>query len=443
MSYPTLLAALAAARHWTARDAVAEFGRTAERLNESYRPSERQWERWCAGEIKVGPRPLCCRVLEKMFGRPVAELFAPPPLIAQDSPWPDGYSAGTYWSRARFVPEPGSPMDEEIAVVADDSARFARRVRRVDEHALEQLDADVRQLAYDYLRRPPYFTFRRVADLRTEVFAMLDERHPLEQERRLYQVAGQLCGLLAHASADLGHPHEADTHARTALVCAELTDDNPLRTYVRWVQSNVAYWQGDYRKAAAIAHTGRDYAASGTALLRLASQEARALAATRDGSEFGRAIGDARDARDSASEADEPGVFRFSPGKAAYYASEAYFAMGSPGNIRQAQQQAQESIQLLANDPDDQGAELLAAARLDLVAAHLAGDDLDGAAEHLAPILSMSPEHRTMPVVQRVWKIGKQLTARPAAPAAVELRERIALFAAHPAATPEVLPALE
>ncbi|MFE0147063.1 hypothetical protein ACFWY5_07965 [Nonomuraea sp. NPDC059007] len=134
------------------------------------------------------------------------------------------------------------------------------RVRRLDETAMEQLDADVGRLAEDYLRRPLITTFRRVAGLRADVFSMLDERH-------LYLVAGKLCALLAHASADLGHPAEADTHARTALVCAELINDGPLRAYTRWVQSLIAYWRGDYRSAADIAALGRNHATTGTAML--------------------------------------------------------------------------------------------------------------------------------------------------------------------------------
>ncbi|MEV1175467.1 hypothetical protein [Nonomuraea sp. NPDC049784] len=239
-------------------------------------------------------------------------------------------------------------------------------------------------------------------------------------------------------SADLGHPHEAETHARTALVCAKIANDDPLRAYVRWVQSNVAYWRGDYRQAADIAHAGREHATSGTALLRLTSQEARALAAMRDTYTFDRAIGAARDARDQAPTAAEPGVFRFSPGKAAYYASEAYCALGRRGDLSEAKQQAHEAIQLLTMDPDSQGTELLAAAHIDLAAAHLAAGEVDGFAEHLTPVLQIAPEHRTVPVVQRVQRIAAGLTAQAQGRIAAELNERIEMFALHHAVTPQL-----
>jgi hypothetical protein len=438
MAHATLLAHLVAQRHWAADDALTEFLATAERFGSNYVPSQRQWERWCAGQVKREPRPLCRRVLETMFDHPVGELFAPPPIVASVNPWSSGgRSDAKYWTRGQVASESGGVrIYEEITEVADDSARFARRFRQVDERVLDQLDDDVRQLAIEYLIRPPYFAFRRIADLRTEVFSILDERHPLDQERRLYRVAGQLCGLLAHASADLGHPHEAETHARTALVCAELTDDDPLRAYIRWVQSNVAYWRGDYRRAAEIAHAGRDHASSGTAMLRLASQEARALAAVRDIHGFASAIGAARNARDQLSVADEPGVFHFSRGKAAYYASEAYCAMGEANDLREATRQAQEAIHLLTADPSESGAELLAAARIDLAAAHLASGDVDGFADELGPVLSIAPEHRTVPVIQRVRRISGELVPRTHGRLALELSERIDLFTAHHAVPP-------
>ncbi|GAA3516116.1 hypothetical protein FHR32_008726 [Streptosporangium album] len=441
MGHPTLLALLAAQRHWTSADAVAAFGEVAQSMGSTYIVSERQWERWCAAKVKGLPRPLCCRILENLFERPVRDLFAPPPLMTPLPPrgaptegdrayWREPYESG---------PHAGSAViDEEIVTVADDSAQFTRRIRRVDERALDQFDADVSQLAVDYLRRPPYFAFRRVAELRNEVFAVLDSRHPLDQERRLYLVAGKLCALLAHISADLDHPHEAETHVRTALVCAELVEDDSLRSYARWVQSNVAYWRGDYRRAADIARTAREAATTGSDLLRLVSQETRAIAAMRDRSAFAQVVATAIDVRENAEPTDEPGVFRFSPGKAAYYVSEAYHAMGSPADLQLAQQQARESVHLLSADPDDQGPSLLAAATLDLVAAQLTAGELDGAAESLRGVLDTRPELRTVPVVQRVRRIDQQLALTKGTSLILDLREQTALFIAHPAATPEI-----
>src|SRR4030095_15444330 len=112
----------------------------------------------------------------------------------------------------------------------------------VDQDVLDQLNADVRHLAIDFLTRPLYMIFRPLSSLRSEVFELLDERQRPAVLPGLYRVAGQLCALLAHASADLGQAYAAETHTRTAWLCADLADDDSLRAYVRWVQSNVAFW---------------------------------------------------------------------------------------------------------------------------------------------------------------------------------------------------------
>ncbi len=229
MGHPTLLAQLAAQRHWTSRVAAKAFADCARELGfTTLTVSERSWERWCSGQLGRTPRPTNCQVLERMFGQPVRELLAPPLALAPavaglSSGFPQDTSYRAYQDRLGARP---SQIDEEVAVVADESARFARSVRRIDEHALDQFEADVVRLATDYLRRPVYLSFRRIAQLCGEVFSILDAHHPLEQQRRLYEIAGRLSALQAHANADLGHPREAETHARTALICAELESFN-------------------------------------------------------------------------------------------------------------------------------------------------------------------------------------------------------------------------
>lgn len=49
----------------------------------------------------------------------------------------------------------------------------------------------------------------------------------------------------------------------------------PLRAFVRYVQSNVAYWNGRYDEAAQLVEAALPDATSGTAVLRLVSQQAR------------------------------------------------------------------------------------------------------------------------------------------------------------------------
>jgi len=364
--------------------------------------------------------------------RPIASVPACEPEPSNEAGDPPS------WRQEARTYQPAS-LQEEIVLAAQESARFVRRAGvAVTGEVLEQLDVDVKWLAVEYLRRPPYAVFRPLAGLRREVFELIDGHPRPEYLTDLYRVAGQLSALLAHASSDLGQPYAADSHARTAWLCADLSGDNGLRAYTRWVQSNVAYWQGEYRQAAELAHSGQRHADNGSGLLRLASQEARALAACRDEREADRALAIATDAREQVTdEARPPGVFYFAPGKAAYYASEVRLSLDGEPNFRRAVTEAEEALALFAAASEqEQSAELVAAAQLDLVAAHLALGDLDAANHHAQAVLRLPAESRTVPIVARMTKVDRTLASDEYRDStlAAHLREEIELFHAYPAA---------
>jgi hypothetical protein len=490
----TMLRELLRQRHWqTYATFCRQYDEAAQKIDPvlvGRWPSRGQFTRWLSGDIKGLPHPDHCRVLEGMFhglsvqqlftvpdsrpvastpsipaarrapdggpvprGRPVPVAPAPVPAPAPTGrPGPTGTAhptdpvrpGGGMTPPARRVPT-GQPdvgpsvhvLPEEMAMSTEESARFVRGTSGgVDHDVLDQLGADVRQLATDYLARPPLLLFRPLSRLRAEVFDMLDRRQRPGLLPPLYAVAGRLCALLAHASADLGHSYAAETHTRTAWLCADLADDDSLRAYVRWVQSNVAFWDGDYRRAAQIAHSGQRYATKGSNLLRLASQEARAWAACGETTEVERALALAARTRERPIVDDQAGVFRFDPGKAAYYASEVRLALGGTANAQLAVQDATEALSLFEQAPEaHRSPEFVAAARLDLANAHLALSDLDSAAGQLRMVLRLPVESRTEPIVGRVTAAGETLRSSKFTHSglALELRDEIALFRAYPA----------
>lgn len=461
------------------------------------RPSRGQFARWLNGDLRGLPGADHRRVLEAMFpGHSVHQLFAeagqagpaprahvipaarrapgsqgtPParptapaepvggraepgggraePVTGRAEPVgsrvePVGGRAGSLGSGAAPAgraadsgPRLNSPPGER-AVTTQEPARVGHRpFGGVDHDVLDRLAADVRRLAVDHLVRPPLTLFPPLTRMRAEVFDLLDRRQRPGHLPPLYAVAGRLCALLAHASADLGQGHAAETHTRTAWLCADLADDDSLRAYVRWVQSNVAYWDGEYRQAAQIAHSGQRYATRGGNLLRLASQEARAWAACGETAATEKALALAGRVRDQEVPDDQAGVFRFDPGKAAYYASEVRLALGGPANARAAVREATDALALFESAaPEHRCPEFDAAARLDLAQAHLALSDLDAAAVHLRIVLRLPVESRTEPVVGRVTAAGRTLRSATFAGSALasQLGEEIALFRAYPA----------
>jgi hypothetical protein len=416
-----------------------DFDARARQMGEPAGLSVRQLGRWMAGDVSSA-RPASRRVAKRLWGRDFAVLVRPPTASVAVAPATSPIlRRSDFYDREQARSPLARSLYEEIVMTAEESARFVRYSgTELTSTVIEQLESDVRQFAVEYYRQPPYALFRPLATVRREVFTIID-RHPRpEYLSDLYRVAGQLSALLTLTSNDLSQPYAADSHARTAWMCADLAGDTSLRAYLRWLQSHLAYWQGDYRLAAELAGAGQEYATTSSDRLRLASQQARALAAAGQTEGIDRALAVATDAgQHIAQEPKAPGIFHFTPGKAAYYASEVHLALGGTANCRQAVLKAHEAVRWFDTAPPvEQSPELRAVARLDLVAAHLALGDLDAGHAHGRTVLALPAEHRTMQIINRMKKIAIALAdARfSGARLADELSEQITVFCAYPAA---------
>ncbi|MGH3801933.1 MAG: helix-turn-helix domain-containing protein, partial [Pseudonocardiaceae bacterium] len=333
----------------------------------------------------------------------------------------------------------GLPVGEEVVVAAEESAQFHRwsATTNVDDDVLEQMAADVAELARREQIDPPVATYVRLLGARDDVFRLIAGHQQPRHTTSLYKIAGQLCGLLSVVTFDLGYPHAASTHARTALHCAEVSGYTPVRVFVRHVQSNVAYWAGRYDEAAALVESALTDATSGTVLLRLASQQARINAARRQPNEVRRALELAATAPTERTP-DEPGVLGFDAGTAALLASEAHYALGGTEHLDAAVDWARTAVNEFTAEARPK-AMYVAAARFDLALAYLGRGDLDAVGEHLAPVLqSTQAEYRTVPVIGRARSLNTLLAQRPdlASSTLTVLRDDLAEFVVHPAPIP-------
>ncbi|WP_328715372.1 hypothetical protein [Nocardia salmonicida] len=381
--------------------------------------SERTLRRWMAGDVSGSRAAGSRRIAEQVWKLGFEVLISVPgPTEAEETP-----------------ESVSDNLDQELTMSTDESARWIRRPGGVEPVVLDQLHADVRKYAADYLHKPPIRLVPKLTQLRREVFDIIDERRPRPRELgELYLIAGQACALLAHACADLGRTHDADTHARTACFAADYAESPPLRAYVAWIQANVAYWGKDYHRAARYAQSGLVEMHDPSTRLRLASQLARAQAAT----------GNHRDALDALDiamsaigdvhpQASEPGVMHFEPGKAHYYAAEVHLAIGGRAHAAEALEQADTALTVLS---DDCPAEFAAAAHLDAARAHLGLGDAEAANARISTVLELPVELRTTPIVERVIHAGSDLRALAArTTVAGELTERIGLFTMYTART--------
>ncbi|HEU0087539.1 MAG TPA: hypothetical protein VFQ77_07795 [Pseudonocardiaceae bacterium] len=417
-----------------------DFERTSDQLEERLTVSTRQVGRWMAGILDGLPHPASCRVLEQMFGESAERLFGPPDptpsveIVRVEVPEPAAVGSEPVESLA---------VQREVTMAAAESARFGQFVEQsnVGPHTLEQFHADLARIVTIYPNRPVYPIFVELRALRNRVFQLLEGRQHPEQSRELYLVAGVLCGVLANASFDLGWLPEAETQARTAFLCAELAGSNALRVWVRGMQSLVAYWDERPRAAVELAADGWRYVPEvGTARVRLASIEARAQARLRDQRATENALARAEQSRDEVAGSDDPGgMLAFPVAKQSCYAATARLWLGGPDNYARAEREAEHAVQLYAADPAEQcRLGELCLARLDLAAARLGRDDLDGAAEQLQDVLAIAAQRRTDSVARRLNQVGRALQ-RPRYQTnalAVELHDQIRSFTSSPPAPP-------
>jgi hypothetical protein len=319
---------------------------------------------------------------------------------------------------------------------ADESAQFAHRVGQtnVGPTDLDQLDADMVRIARRYLTQPLPTVVVEILRLRDSVARLLDGRQYPVQTRHLYALACRAYGLLAAGCTDLGQHHNAETHARTAELCADLAEQPPLRAWVLSLRSGIALWDGRSDDAARHALTGLSFVGDSIEKVRLHSLHARAEA--RRGNTQGTidAIHAAHNARTSAS--DDPayvGMFAFPRANEVRCAGTAFLWIGQP---REAARSFDEALELYAHDTANDSYAHIAVTRADLALARLADGDIEAAHDALAPVLTLSAPHRFDGIIRRI-PVLRQTLAKPVLASqngAAALIEALSAFTDHTAA---------
>jgi len=395
----TLLQQMISQRRLTREETLHALHTRAVRMQiKDFALSLRQLDRWLSGEVATLPRPSMCRVIEAEFGQPVERLLS---------------------VQAEALDAlPAKPADDDtgvrtiVSVAAHKSARFGQWADSlaIGDLALATLWLRLGQLAIDYVYAPMVPVFRELEGLCDEVFELLASPDPT-QARDLYLLAGTTCGLLAHASGNLGHLGAAHVQACTALVCARKADHPTLAAWVLGVRALQSEWSGNpiaalkfvaeaeaqvvreqepstvaawlaAIEARAHARMGVNRAAALAALGRAARHRDRIVEATGGPNEFDR-IG---------------GILTFTQAKQLYYAGTTYRRIG---NYPSAASNAQAAIAAYEAGPIDQrsyGDESIA--WLDLAIARAKGKeaDLEGAAEALRTI-EEQPRERQLPTL--------------------------------------------
>jgi tetratricopeptide (TPR) repeat protein len=281
----------------------------------------------------------------------------------------------------------------------------------LDPTTLEQLHDDVVQLAGKYAQTSPLLLYSGAIRVRNLGFQLLGRTKRTDQERDLYLIIGQTCGLLAAASFDLGSRDAATEQARSAWIYGRHIGHNSLCAWARGMQALIEYWSGRPLGAIALVQEGQAYAPPGTALVRLRCVEARAWSHLGDAGQTARAIGAAWDARDQAGHDDLHdeigGEFSFDEARQARCNGSAYVTLGDADSAITATRRA---IDLVARRPPGQRwLKVEAEAHTDLSAAYLLKGRLDGAHEALAPVFAIPQELRFEGLLQRLGRVRNLL----------------------------------
>jgi len=317
-----------------------------------------------------------------------------------------------------------------MAMIAEESLDFGEwaDTSNIGDATLEHYAAQVRQLARDYLRVPPYPLLLETRRLRDRVFAKLQGHQLPGQTRDLYLIAGQVCGLLAWMTGDMSFYRAAEAHAWTGWVCAEQADHDGTRAWVRVTQSKLTYWDGRYVESAQLAEDGLRYSREGSSQVMLSLFQARSLARLGRDQDAAGALASARAGLENVGPDDVGGVWGLNQARYHHLAGSAHMWRGDPTEVLAETDQALNLFE--ATDPRERNYGAEAHTRIDQAQAHLLLRDLDGANAVLRPVLALAPESRYEPLSQHLGQV-RQALARPVfrgAALARELQEEIETY---------------
>jgi hypothetical protein len=349
-------------------------------------------KRWMAGGSDL-PRAVSRRILERWWKEKIEHLFGPPV----------GPPARV---RATLTGE------ELIVTAGRESVEHAiEAASALDPSALEHLHAAAQHAARDYYVAPPLHQLTNLVRLRDTVYQQLDRTHKPLQQAELYLVAGQICGLLSSVSWDLGHPEVAEEQARAAYTYGQIIDHPSLCAWARALQTTVAFWNGQPRRAAHIAASALDAAPHGTASARLHSVHARSLAMIGARQEVQVALNAASDELDRAG--DDPfldeigGELGFDRSRHALCAGASFVALNDG---ERAESEALTALNLFAEMPKHtRWAAGALGAHVDLATARAMRRDVAGAEDALSAVLATEPDRRTEAISRRLTNLGRIL----------------------------------
>ncbi len=441
------------AHGWSQDDAAREYN-ARHHTDTMTRERVSDYETWPHGGRRPSPPTLAN--LASLYGATPADLCdlddlaAMPPadrrLILGGQPTrPEPAGCLTVPTRTRSVEaRPIRPFREDqleaefVMAASHESFDHAASTGQtnVGESQLEQLHEEVYRIATDYGVVPPSRSYQHMYMLREAIYTLLDGQQRPSQRADLILIAGQIVGLMGHASSDLGYYDAAVEQARAAFMYGEMIGHPGLCAFASG-ELGIAY-NGAEQVHKALKHIRRGLriAPSGKAVARLRSLEASYCATIGHVTAAKAALVAAGEALEHDQRADElfdisRGPLGFNHARRAQVAANAYLRLGE---YDAAISSARDTLAMYATGdvPRLFGTEALA--RAAVATGHAGAGRLDGAQETLAEVLALPPEMRIAPVNRRLRELNRLLARRYGAdPASRALSEQIEDFTHTPA----------
>jgi hypothetical protein len=396
----TVLAREIRRRNWSCEETLTELRRMADTMGvRGFALSPRQLDRWLAGQVQQ-PRGIACRVAERLFGYPIKQLLAAPIVV----PAPRRFSPDQRLPTTDVTPLPRRAA-EQSRLHAQAAAAAA-----VDPVSIEALHQQVRRLSRSYATTAPLALLAELVETRDSTYRLLATTRRPGDLSELYLIAGQICGLAATTSWDLGDPEAAEDFAAVAWTYAQLCDHPSLRPWVRGVQATISVWAHRPTEALQFTADGLRHA-RGAAAVRLHAVAARAWTQVPDsGNRATHALQLAAAARDNDACTDEMadgigGEFGFSAARQALCAGAVHLGLRD-GHL--AARHSRDALQLYeATPPAQRRWAVQHGALIDLATARALQGDLDGAAVALSPALKLAPDRRTARLTGRLQTLRR------------------------------------
>ncbi len=296
----------------------------------------------------------------------------------------------------------------------------------VGDGTIGMLAEETQRLGESHAHVPPARVLSDVVRLERHTRVLLSGgRQRLRQTRELFRIEADL---LAHACILFGDLHRngpALSHGTAAAMCADEAGASPAAALS--AQAKTERWRGRFAASADLARRGYECSPPTQLRVLLASQEANASGL----------LGDrvrAREALQRAEEAVQGGLSQdsgVSPWscprpRQALYALSVALQSGNPEEALQAARMAESAW--ASGDPRVPAT--WAQIRFGAANAYAMMGDLHGAAEQIAPVMSMPPEFRTSTVTNYLVELDARLDDRRfhGSDAAATLREQIRDF---------------